>query len=61
MCIRDRNNVIQEKTGEVQNRIQEEVQGAQQKLNDKIQDGIRDSIGGELQKGLDGLFNRGGN
>ena len=55
------NNVIQEKTGEVQNRIQEEVQGAQQKLNDKIQDGIRDSIGGELQKGLDGLFNRGGN
>ena len=54
-------NAIQEKTGDVQNRVQEEVQRAQQKVNDKIQDGIRDSIGGELQKGLDGLFNRGGN
>ena len=62
------NGVIQEKTGEVQNRIQEEVQQAQQKLNnkiqneiqdrvqDKIQNGIQEKLGGELQKGLKGLF-----
>ena len=50
------NNVIQEKTGEVQNRVQQEVQEAQQKLNNRIQDQIRDNIGGELEKGLKGLF-----
>lgn len=52
------NGVVEEKAGELQNRFNNEVNEAREKLNNKLQDQLQEKIGGELQKGLEGIFNR---
>lgn len=52
------NNLVKEKTGELQSKLGGELNKAQDKLNQRIQSEFRDKVGGELQKGLEDLFKR---